>query len=151
MISRTALHGIRALASLAARPRGEFVGASLLARETDAPANYLGKLLQVMARQGLVESRKGLGGGFRLARAPREISLLEVAEPIDHLSRWHGCVLGRPACSDDAPCAVHSDWAALRDAYLSLLERTTIADIVHGPGVHGPGDPGREPHERKDR
>ena len=111
MTSKTGLHAIRALVQLALLPEGEFAGAVSLAKEIDAPSNYLGKLLQSMAREGLVQSRKGARGGFRLARDPEKISLRDVLEPIDHVSRWNGCFLGLPVCSDDAPCGVHERWA----------------------------------------
>jgi len=130
LISRTGLHAIRALAELARSPTSEFVDAGRLAAATGAPPNYLGKLLQSMAVAGFVESRKGARGGFRLARPPESIRLADVLEPIDRPSDWQGCFLGRPTCSADSPCAVHSRWEALRDAYLALLSETTIAGIV---------------------
>jgi Rrf2 family protein len=130
VISTSALHAIRALVFLARQPRGAFAGTGSVADAIDAPPNYLGKLLQALARANLVSSRKGLRGGFRLERDPAEISLLEIAEPIEQVSRWEGCFLGGGECSDDAPCAVHAKWGALRDAYLSLLSETTIADLI---------------------
>jgi Rrf2 family protein len=135
MITRTALHSIRALVCLARLPRGVYAGAGTLAREIDAPPNYLGKLLQTLARAGLVESRKGLRGGFRLARDPAEISLYEVIEPIEHVSRWEGCFLGGAPCSDKDPCVMHERWGSLRDAYLQLLSDTKVADLVTGGTV----------------
>jgi Rrf2 family protein len=130
MITRTGLHAVRALAALARLPAGAHAGAAALAGEIGAPANYLGKLLQTLAREGVVKSQKGLGGGFRLARDPRDISLFEVVEPFEHVSRWAGCVLGRPECSDRNPCALHDRWKRVRDAYLRMLHRTTIAQIL---------------------
>jgi Rrf2 family protein len=130
VISRTGLHALRALAQLALLEEGEFVGAARLGESIGAPQNYLGKLLQTIASAGLLESRKGLGGGFRLAVPAESIRLLDVVEPIDHVSRWEGCFLGRPICSDQSACAVHHSWAKLRDDYLSLLRNTTIADII---------------------
>ncbi len=130
MISRTGLHAIRALTRLAGLDEGEFFGAAALAREIGAPENYLGKLLQALAAAGLVESRKGLGGGFRLARDPRDISLKQVLDPIEDLGRWQGCFLGFPSCSDASPCAVHHEWGPLRDQYLDLLTRTTLRQLV---------------------
>jgi hypothetical protein len=50
--------------------------------------------------------------------------------PSEHISRWSGCTLGRPECSDGAPCAIHNRWKHVRDAYLRLLKQTTIADLV---------------------
>ena len=133
MITKSGLHAVRAVVALAKLPDDTFAGAARIAKEIGAPQNYLGKLLQSLAHEGLVESQKGLGGGFRLARDPRRISLLDVVEPIEHISRWSGCILGRPECSEVEPCAIHEKWKKVRNAYLQLLEGTTIADLVkHG-------------------
>jgi Rrf2 family protein len=130
MLSKTGLHAVRAIVALAKLPDGAYGGAARIAQEIGAPQNYLGKLLKALAEEGLVESQKGLGGGFRLARDPQEISLLDVIEPIEHISRWSGCILGRPECSETDPCAIHNRWKAVRDAYLRMLRRTTIAELV---------------------
>ncbi|UCF67905.1 MAG: Rrf2 family transcriptional regulator [Acidobacteriota bacterium] len=145
MISSTALHAVRALSQLAELPEGDYSGAGALARAVEAPANYLGKLLQELARWGLLESRKGLGGGFRLARPAAAISLLEIVEPIDQLGRWQGCLLGRPECSEDAPCAIHDEWAKLRAGYLALLEHTRLEDLrgARGPLTASDDEPAR--------
>src|SRR5262245_27093255 len=130
VLSKTGLHAVRAMVALARLPEGAYAGAVRVAREIGAPPNYLGKLLKALAEEGLVESQKGLGGGFRLRRDPKAISLLDIVEPIEHVSRWSGCLLGWPECSEADPCAVHHRWKAVRTAYLHLLERTTIAELV---------------------
>jgi Rrf2 family protein len=118
------------MVALARLPEGTYAGAARIAQAIGAPQNYLGKLLKALAEEGLVESQKGLGGGFRLARDARAISLLDVVEPIEHVRRWSGCILGRPECSDVQPCAIHNRWKAVRNAYLQMLERTTLAELV---------------------
>ncbi len=130
MITKTGLHAVRAVAALARLPEGAYAGAAGIARAIGAPPNYLSKLLQSLARAGLVRSQKGLGGGFRLARDPRHISLLDVVEPIEHVSRWSGCVLGHRDCSDESPCAIHDRWKHVRSAYLRMLRQTTVADLL---------------------
>lgn len=130
MISRTAVHALTALSTLALLPDGAFAGAGEIAQQTGAPRNYLGKLLKTLADAGIVESQKGRGGGFRLARHPAAVSLFEALEPIDHVSRWAGCFLGRGSCSDGSPCAVHHRWGRVRDLYLDFLRRTSIADLT---------------------
>lgn len=132
MISKTALHTLRAVALLAERP-GEFKGAAHIAERIGAPQNYLGKLLQGLVQTGIVISQKGMGGGFRLARDPQDITLFDVVDSIDHVSRWEGCFMGRPACDAANPCALHEQWASVRHAYLTMLKGSTLADIVeHG-------------------
>jgi Rrf2 family protein len=130
MLSKTGLHAVRAMVALAKLPEGTYAGAARIAQEISAPQNYLGKLLKSLSEHGLVESQKGLGGGFRLLRDPKEISLFDVIEPIEHISRWAGCILGRPECSEVDPCAIHDRWKAVREAYLRMLRRTTLAEMV---------------------
>lgn len=129
MISKTGIHALKALAVLASLPDGEYMGAAAIAERIGAPRNYLGKLLQTLARENLVQGQKGLNGGFRLARAPGEISLRDVVEPIDQLSRWKDCFLGRETCGGDHPCPVHHKWGKARDGYLAFLGETTIEEI----------------------
>ena len=73
MLSKTGLHAVRAVVALAKLPAGAFAGAARIAQEIGAPHNYLAKL-KSLAEHGLLESQKGLGGGFRLARNPHEVS-----------------------------------------------------------------------------
>jgi Rrf2 family protein len=130
VISRTGLYAVRAMVALAKLAPGKFGGAAYIARTVGAPENYLGKLLKILAREGLVESQKGLGGGFRLARDPRQISLFDVVEPIEQLSRWSGCILGRNECSDDNSCPIHEQWKKVRGNYMRMLTTTTIAQLA---------------------
>jgi Rrf2 family protein len=129
LIGKTAVHAIRALTQLTDLPEGQSLGAAQIADKIDAPPNYLAKLLRILARQGLVESNKGPGGGFRLARDARRIRLLDVVEPIEQMTRWNRCILRQMDCTDDNPCALHDRWKQLRDGYLAMLAETTIADL----------------------
>jgi len=123
-------------------PPGAYLGTAELAEHIDAPRNYLGKLLKTLATHGLLDSQKGKGGGFRLARPPDAVSLFDVMEPIEHVSRWDGCFLGQSRCSADAPCAMHSRWRDVRDTYLQFLRQTTLADVAS----HDAGNPLRIQH-----
>jgi Rrf2 family protein len=131
MISKTGIHAITAVAALAELDRGAYAGASEIAEHIGAPRNYLGKLLKSLAEDGVLESQKGKNGGFRLAREPECISLYDVMEPIERVSRWCGCFLGRSRCCDTEPCAVHQQWGKVRDSYLQFLKETTMADLAN--------------------
>ena len=130
MITKTGIHALSALAVLAELRPGEYAGAANVADRIDAPRNYLSKLLKNLAQEGLLESQKGKGGGFRLNRSPGKITLYDVIELIERVSRWNGCFLGRSRCSDEAPCPLHKRWGKVRDAYLEFLKGTTVADLV---------------------
>jgi len=130
MMSKTGIHALRALAALAKLSNGRYAGSGEVAKAIGAPRNYLGKLLKTLSHEGLVESQKGKGGGFRLARDPATITLLDVMEPIARVGRWTGCFLGRTTCSADTPCSLHARWGNVRDAYFLFLKETTVADLA---------------------
>jgi len=135
MVTRTGLQAIWALIVLAGVPEGEYLGAAVIARKIGARPNYLGKLLGILAREGLVLSQKGQRGGYRLARDPRDIRLIDVLEPIESPSRWPGCFLGREQCSDIDPCLIHDRWAEVKNTYLSFLADCSVAELVQHPGT----------------
>ena len=87
MISKTGLYVIRALSALAKLPPDAWMGTATLAQEIDAPVNYLGKLLHILARERVILSQKGVRGGVRLARPPQQISLYEALEPFENFGR----------------------------------------------------------------
>jgi Rrf2 family iron-sulfur cluster assembly transcriptional regulator len=131
MIARTTLHAIRALAALAGNAPGEYAGAAAIAERIKAPRNYLGKLLQSLARAGLVQGQKGLNGGFRLTRKAEKISLFDVADHVEQVSRWNGCFLGQSSCRADRPCAMHDRWTKVREVYVQFLKQTSVLDVVN--------------------
>jgi|YNPBryunderm2012_1023409.scaffolds.fasta_scaffold00291_10 Rrf2 family protein len=135
MLSRTGIYTCRALVVLASLPEGQYLGAAEIAQQIGAPKNYLGKLLKVLTDQGLLQSQKGKGGGVRLARSPAHITLWEAMEPFEKVSRWEGCFLGHPLCSDATGCPVHPRWKKVRDAYLEFLQQTTIAELLAGARI----------------
>ena len=108
------------------------MGAKDIAKEIGAPQNYLGKLLQQLATEGVLKSTKGRGGGFSLARKPEDISLLHVLDPIARISQKADCFFGWKKCSNANPCAFHHKWKPLREQFADLLEHTTIDEILDG-------------------
>jgi len=130
VISKTGIYAILALAFLSKLKTDEFAGATQIATEVGAPPNYLGKLLKQLAEEGLVISQKGFGGGFKLAKPANKITVYDVLEPIEKVSKWNGCFLGRSRCSEKSPCNVHNRWSKIREGYLSFLKETTIAEVA---------------------
>ena len=129
MISKTSLQIIKALLELADLPEGKAEGVVHIAQKIHAPQNYLGKVLQRLVRDGLVISKKGLNGGFRLAKMPSEISLYDVVNSLEDVTRWEGCFMGRGTCNGSTPCSVHNRWAKARGAYMKFFKNTSIADL----------------------
>lgn len=130
MLSSTSRHAIRALICLAQLREGEYAQAAVVADEIGAPRNYLGKLLQGLSKRGVLLSHKGHGGGFRLARDPKRVSLYDVVEPIEGLSRKQGCILGRMLCGDGSPCPAHKRFVAVVREQERFLKETMIGQLA---------------------
>lgn len=95
MFTLTTEYALRAMTVLAQEPL-VLMPTGVVAERTRVPANYLAKVLQQLASSGLVEGRRGLGGGYKLARPAKEISLLEVVRAVGRMERSTGVVAIEP-------------------------------------------------------
>lgn len=128
--SRSAEYAIRAFVHLARVPDGKYEMVRQIAEEENIPAHFLAKILQQLARKGLLRSNKGPAGGFSLRVPPREIRLLDIVDALDGLAPYQQCAGGLPECSDEMVCALHDSWKALRSRIMDYLGRNTIADLA---------------------
>jgi Rrf2 family iron-sulfur cluster assembly transcriptional regulator len=128
--SRSAEYAIRAFVHLAQLPEGKYAMVKHIAAEEDIPTHFLAKILQQLARKGLLRSSKGPTGGFSLRVPADEIRLLDIVETLDGLSEYEKCASGLAECSDEMPCALHDSWKALRSRIMDYLGRNTIADLA---------------------
>jgi len=97
-------------------------------------AAYLAKVLQALARTGLLRSIRGPGGGFRLSRSPAEIHLWEVLDAAEHLGHLDTCLLGLGGCDGNCVCPLHKEWAPIRDQIIALLQTRSLGDLVAAGG-----------------
>ncbi len=128
--SRSSEYAIRAFVHLAQVPDGKFAMVKQIAADEEIPAHFLAKILQQLARKGLLKSSKGPTGGFSLRRPSGEIRLLDIVEALDGLTEYQNCASGLSECSDEMPCAMHDSWKALRSRIMDYLGRNTIADLA---------------------
>lgn len=128
--SKACEYAIRALAYLAQPGAKPHAQAREIARSEHLPLPVLGKILQDLVRKGLLASKKGPGGGFRLARRANLITLRDVVAAMDGLDHFHNCAAGLPMCGDEAPCPLHDSWKVIRTQILSDLEVTTVAQMA---------------------
>lgn len=134
MLSRTAGYALHAALVLARDGEGRETAqrAHEVAQRLGIPANYLAKILQTLARAGVLISERGRNGGFRLARPAEETPLLAVVDPFDDLGRERQCLLGHGACSDVGACPAHAEWREASAPAYRFFERRTLADLL-GP------------------
>lgn len=92
MLSQTTEYALRSMSCLAYEP-DDLVSTAQLAEVTLVPMNYLAKVLQLLAKAGLITGRRGVGGGYKLKRPASEISILDVINAIDPIERITTCPL----------------------------------------------------------
>jgi Rrf2 family protein len=104
-----------------------------IAEELGIPQHFLAKILQDLTRRGLLQSFKGRGGGFQLARSASAIRLLDVVEAIDGREFIDGCVLGLPECSTESACLVHSQWSLIKARIMTMLGEKSLDELIEDP------------------
>jgi Rrf2 family transcriptional regulator, nitric oxide-sensitive transcriptional repressor len=136
VISQTVEYALRATVLLADEGQGSRT-VDEIAEATRVPKAYLSKVMQGLHRAGLVTSQRGLHGGFRLAKPPAEVSILEVVNAVERLQRIRTCPLGL-AAHGVRLCPLHK---RLDDA-LAMVEQafanSTLAEIIADPNPSVP-------------
>jgi Rrf2 family protein len=128
--SRSSEYAIRAFVHLAQVPDGRYAMVKNIAESEDIPAHFLAKILQQLARKGLLRSSKGPTGGFALRVDAGDIRLLDIVEALDGLAPYQQCASGLSECNDDMPCSMHDSWVGLRSRIMDYLGKNSIADLA---------------------
>lgn len=132
MISQSAEYALRAVVCLAEDP-GCRMSTTRIAEATKVPPGYLSKVLQALARGGLVASLPGRIGGFRLSRSPGEMTVLDVVHTVDPVRRITTCPLGLRAHGTKL-CPLHRRLDDAAAAVERAFAATTIAELARAPG-----------------
>ncbi|MBI1425532.1 MAG: Rrf2 family transcriptional regulator [Gammaproteobacteria bacterium] len=96
--------------------------------------SYLEQLFAKLRRQGLVESTRGPGGGYRLSRSPMEIPVADVILAVDEKVETTRCG-GLANCQDDEQCLTHELWAELSQQIYQFLCGISLGNLVERQGV----------------
>jgi Rrf2 family protein len=94
---------------------------------------YLRRILTQLAKAGLINSFQGRNGGYSFAKPVREIYLIDIINAVENFDRYMGCVLGFDECSDANPCAIHKQWAGIRDQIYQMFKDTSLDEISKSP------------------
>lgn len=119
-----------ALALARAWPSGQPRKIREVVAEMGVPQTFAAQVLSDLVKSGLATSKAGKDGGYRLARDPIEIRLVEVVEAGEGLLRADRCALGDGPCRWDAVCPLHDTWREATEALRRVLGATTLADLA---------------------
>ena len=113
--------------------------ATVLAEETGVPLPTAQKLVSRLSGAGLLQSTRGTGGGFRLARPAGAISLADIIEAVEGPIALTTCVdADRHDCALDGHCAVKPHWAVVNEAVRGALAGVSLASLIHPGADRGP-------------
>ncbi len=130
MLSQTSEYALRAVLYLADRGSREPVRVAVMAAALGVPRNYLAKTLHALVRLGVLASERGPSGGFRLAREPGRLPLMDIVAPFDPRAAERHCLLGRPSCGGPHPCAAHDAWSQASGQVAEFFRTTTVAELL---------------------
>lgn len=138
MLSKTAKYAIRVTIYIATESDQENkVGVAEIAEALKAPRHFLAKILQQLSKDGLIDSVRGPGGGFYITEENMEKSVMDVIESVETKTRFRGCVLGLPTCSDENPCPLHRSLVTYRDGLFYQFSHHTIRELAQATKFHG--------------
>jgi Rrf2 family protein len=128
-LSKKADYGLIAMKHLANHREAHTCSASEIAEEYGISATLMAKVLQKLARQGLVGAKHGSSGGYQLVKEPNRISALEVITSIDGPVLITSCVTSHGACDATERCSIKEPLRRVNESILEVLSTVTIAQL----------------------
>jgi len=126
-------YALRALLVLGQKYGEEVVRIQTISDEQNIPKKFLEQILNDLKTLGVVESKRGAGGGYRLAKPPAKITLASVIRHMTGALAPVSCVSDRfyerCTCPDEARCALREVMKEAREAVVGIMERVTLAEL----------------------
>lgn len=124
-------YAFRAVLYLANKPRGEAVEAQEIALKQVVPMRFLLKIMPSLIKSGIVRSKRGVGGGYYLAKNPKEISFLDVVEAVEGPVAINRCLADAAYCNRQGVpnCQVHRALQGIQEKLVAELKRHNFGDL----------------------
>jgi len=133
MLSKKAQYALQALMYMADKPANEPTLIAEIARKRKIPLKFLENILLQLKNEGVLESKKGKGGGYFFRLPPKDIPLARIIRIIDGPIAMLPCAslyfYERCKNCDEKHCGIHDTMILVRDSTLKILEKKTVADI----------------------
>lgn len=130
-MSGCAVAAVSALAEV--YPQGTTLNSLQIAESRNLSQPLVAKVLTTLSQHNIVHGTRGPGGGYRLALAPEEVTILEIVEYFEGHRDLSGCPFGPGWCGVGAPCPLHDTLVAMSESTASTLRKTNFAAFVDHP------------------
>lgn len=132
ILNQTAEYALRGMAVLATRGTGQRVTSQEISELAHIPPHYVSKVMRRLVRAKLVTAQRGHGGGFALAVAPDQVTLLQILEAAEFEVEQSRCAFGFGRCDTLHPCPLHPAFSELNASFIDWACRTTLATAQGG-------------------
>jgi|SRR4051812_14015484 Rrf2 family protein len=126
-------YALRAMLVLGLHEDSGVVRIQEISEQQNIPKRFLEQILNELKSGGMVESRRGVSGGYRLAKKPEQISLAAIVRHIEGALAPVSCVsenfYEKCSCPDESRCAIRAAMKEVREAVVKVAERITVADL----------------------
>jgi Rrf2 family protein len=122
-------YGLIALKHMATQKGDGLVNAKELAARFSLPPNLLAKILQSLSQSGIIEAQKGSGGGYRMARDSKDVTLTEIFESIEGPVHMIMCTSDNGSCSVENSCTIRNGLVTLEKKFAEFFDSITLADV----------------------
>ena len=126
-------YALRALLVLTMNYGDQVVRIQTISQQQNIPQKFLEQILNDLKSLGAVESKRGIKGGYRLARPPENITLASIVRHVEGAMAPVGCVserfYERCTCPDEARCPIRDVMKEAREAVVRIMERVTLAEL----------------------
>jgi FeS assembly SUF system regulator len=139
-ITKTTDYGIVLLTYMADDPERRY-NAPELAHEVQLPLPMVSKILKILARDGLLDSHRGVNGGYALSRPPRQITVSEIITALEGPIAITECIDDGPGeCVQEAVCPLRSNWQLINAAIRGALDGLRLSDMARPLPPSVPGE-----------
>ncbi len=130
MLSHTCKTAVKAVIFLATKyEMGEKAGIKEIATRIEASEHTVGKMLQTLVKQGVINSLKGPAGGFYITHEQLHQPIINIVEAIDGKQIFRTCGLGLSKCSATHPCPIHNEYKEAREILERIFRTRKLADL----------------------
>jgi len=136
MFSQTVEYALRAIVHLAKQPDALQTTAQI-SKATQVPSPYLSKVLQTLTRDGLVEVKRGVSGGYLLGKSPDEMTIYDVVQCVDPLQRIRTCPL-ELSSHRKRLCSLHAKMDSALESIETVFRTTTLTELMNSPNPSVP-------------
>ncbi len=130
MLSLTCKTAIKAVIYLASKfDSGERAGIKEIAEFIDASEHTVGKFLQTLVREDVINSAKGPSGGFYMTAKQKKQPIINIINAVDGTEVFDSCGLGLSKCSSKHPCPIHNDYKIIKDQFKTMCREKTVSEL----------------------